>query len=120
MLTNYLKIALRNLMRNRVYSGINILGLALGVACCLLLALYIQDEVSYDKHHKRVEDIYRIVSHFKSDVVVDKSGTASPPIAMTMKDEIPEVEKAVRVVGSFSKSLIRYQEDLFYEPNAFL
>ncbi|HEV8513539.1 MAG TPA: ABC transporter permease, partial [Cyclobacteriaceae bacterium] len=120
MLYNYLKIALRNLMRNRVYSAINIFGLALGIACCLLLALYIQDEVSYDKHHKNADDIYRIVTHFKTDVVVEKSGTASPPIAMTMKDEIPEVEEAVRVVRSFSKSLIRYREDLFYEDNAFL
>ncbi len=120
MLSNYLKIALRNLLRNRIYSAINIFGLALGVACCLLLTLYIQDEVSYDKHHRNAEDIYRIVTHFQSDVMVEKSGTASPPIAMTMKDEIPEVEKAVRVVGSFSKSLIRYREDLFYESNAFL
>ena len=84
MFKNYFKIALRNLARNRGYSAINILGLALGVACCLLLALYIQDEVSYDKHHKRAEDIYRIVTHFKSEMVVDKAGTASPPIAMTM------------------------------------
>jgi len=120
MLSNYLKIALRNLLRSRVYSAINIFGLALGVACCLLLALYIQDEVSYDKHHNRVNDLYRIVTHFQTETVVDKSGTASPPIAMTMKDEIPEVEKAVRVVASFSKSLIRYRENLFYEPNAFL
>jgi putative ABC transport system permease protein len=122
MLSNYLKIALRNLMRNRVYSAINILGLALGVACCLLLALYIQDEVSYDKHHKRVEDLYRIVSKFESDVVVDKAGAASPPIAMTLKAEIPEVEAAVRVLNppTVAQNLIRYQENLFYESNGFL
>jgi len=57
MFSNYLKIALRNLMRNRVYSAINIFGLAMGVACCLLLSLYIQDEISYDKHHDRVDDL---------------------------------------------------------------
>jgi len=120
MLQNYLKIALRNLIRNRVYSAINIFGLALGVACCLLLALYIQDEVSYDKHHQRSEDVYRIVTHFQSDLGFDKLGSASPPIAMAMKNEIPEVESAVRVVSSFAKSLMRYRENLFYEPNGFL
>jgi len=120
MLQNYLKIALRNLLRNRVYSAINIFGLALGVACCLLLTLYIQDEVSYDKHHQRSEDVYRIVTHFQSDLGFDKLGSASPPIAMTLKDEIPEVESATRVVSSFAKSLIRYRENLFYEPNGFL
>src|SRR5882757_7353387 len=99
MLKNYIVIALRNIMRSKAYSFINISGLALGVACCLLLALYIQDEMSYDKHHKRVEDLYRIVSKFESDVVVDKTGSASPPIAMTLKAEIPEVEAAVRVLN---------------------
>lgn len=120
MIRNYLKIAIRNLARNKTYSAINIFGLALGVACCLLLALYIQDEVSYDKHHERAEDIYRIVTHFQSDMMINKSGTASPPIAMTMKDEIPEVETAVRAIPSFDQSLIRYEENLFYEPNAYI
>src|SRR5258706_10160095 len=99
MLQNYLKIGLRNLARNKAYSAINILGLALGVACCLLLSLYIMDEVSYDKHHDRKEDIYRIVSTFQVAIAgTNKIGTASPPIAMTMKDEIPEGEVAVRVL----------------------
>ena len=122
MLHNYLKIALRNLMRNRVYSSINIFGLALGVACCLLLALYIQDELSYDKHHRRVNDLYRVITKFQAGLVVDKSGTASPPIAMTLKEEIPEVEAAVRVINppTVSQNLIRYQENLFYETNGFL
>jgi len=122
MLSNYLKIALRNLMRNRVYSAINIFGLALGVACCLLLALYIQDEINYDKHHQRVDDLYRVVTTFKSDLGFDKLGSASPPIAMTLKAEIPEVEAAVRVLNplAVSHNLIRYKEDLFYETDGLL
>jgi putative ABC transport system permease protein len=133
MLASYLKIALRNLLRNRVYSLINILGLALGVACCQLLSLYIWDEVSYDKHHERGSDIYRIVTTFQSDLVVDKTGTTSPPVAMTIKDEVPEVEAAVRVLNPpgvkhyFStgekektQSLIRYKENLFYEQDGLL
>jgi len=122
MFISYLKIALRNLMRNRVYSIINIFGLSLGVACCLLLALYIQDEMSYDKHHQRLDDLYRVDTKFQSDIGFDKLGTASPPIAMTLKEEIPEVEVAVRVINppTVAQNLIRYQENLFYETNGFL
>src|SRR5690349_3364996 len=121
MLQNYIKIAIRNLARNKVYSAINIFGLALGVACCLLLSLYIQDELSYDKHHKRSEDIYRIVTTFQSEISgIQKSGTVSPPIAMAAKAEIPEVEGAARVLHSFAQSLIRYRENLFYEEDAYL
>ncbi|MCW5911667.1 MAG: ABC transporter permease [Cyclobacteriaceae bacterium] len=120
MLKNYLKVAIRNLVRNKAYSAINILGLALGVACCLLLTLYIQDETSYDKHHQRVEDLYRIVTHFQTDIGADKGGWTSPPIAMAMRDEIPEVETAVRAISPGGQNLIRYEENRFYETNGFL
>jgi putative ABC transport system permease protein len=133
MLRGYLKIALRNLLRNRVYSLINIAGLAMGVACCQLLCLYIRDEMSYDKHHNRGSDVYRIVTDFQSELVVSRAGSASPPIAMTIKDEVAEVEAAVRVLSppgvkhyfttgekEKSQSLIRYKDDLFYEDDGFL
>jgi putative ABC transport system permease protein len=133
MFTSYLKIALRNLLRNRIYSLINILGLALGVACCQLLFLYIRDEMSYDKHHNRKEDLYRIISTFQSELVVDRTATTSPPIAMTIKEEVPEVEAAVRVLSPpdekhyFStgekektQSLIRYKDNVFYEQDGLL
>lgn len=131
MLTNYLKLALRNLMRNKVYSFINIFGLALGVTCCLLLSLYIWDEMSYDKHQP--SDLYRIITNFQSGSVLDRVGSTSPPIAMTIKDEVPEVEEAVRILnppgvkGYFTtgekekaQSLIRYKDKLFYESDGLL
>ena len=80
MLSSFLKITLRHLLRNRVYSLINILGLALGVACCQLLSLYIWDEISYDKHHKRGGDVYRIISNFQSELVAERTGAVSPPL----------------------------------------
>ena len=120
MLKNYALIALRNLMRNKAYSAINIFGLALGVACCLLLTLYILDEIGFDRHHKQAENLYRIVTEFTSDNDFGKLGTASPPIAMTMKDEIPEVESAVRIVSTTSQNLIRYQDNLFYETDGYV
>jgi putative ABC transport system permease protein len=122
MLYNYFKIALRNIAHSKVYSAINILGLALGIACCLLLTLYIQDEASYDQHHARIDDIYRIVTVKTDDTGEVKWGSVSPPIAMTVKDEVPEVEAAVRVLHppGVSQSLIRFQENLFYESDGWL
>jgi putative ABC transport system permease protein len=122
MLYNYFKIALRNIAHSKVYSAINILGLALGIACCLLLTLYIQDEASYDQHHARIDDIYRIVTVKTDDTGEVKWGAVSPPIAMTVKDEVPEVEAAVRVLNppGVAQSLIRYQENLFYESDGWL
>lgn len=122
MLFNYFKIALRNIAHSKVYSTINILGLALGIACCLLLTLYIQDEASYDQHHQRIDDIYRIVTNFGSETGLHKQGAVSPPIAMTVKEEVPEVEAAVRILNppGVTQSLMRYQDNLFYESNGWL
>ncbi len=122
MLVNYIKIALRNLARNKVYSLINILGLSLGIGCCLLLSLYIQDELSYDQHHKRLNDLYRIVTIFETDKGINKMKTTSPPIALTMRDEIPEIENAARALNppGVSMSLIKYEDKLFYEPDGLI
>jgi len=120
-------------MRNKAYSFINIFGLALGITCCLLLSLYIRDEMSYDKHHKHANDLYRIITNFQSGSIVDRVGSASPPIAMTIKDEVPEVEAAVRILNppgvkeffttgekEKTRSLMRYKDNLFYESDGFL
>lgn len=121
MLKNYFKIAFRNLIRTKVYSFINIFGLSLGVACCLLLSLYVHDEFTYDRHHQRLADLYRIDTQFGGEIVgFDKLGYVSPPIAMTLKDELPEIEAATRIVGSFSgQNLIQYEDKKFYESNAY-
>ncbi len=122
MLRNYFVIAFRNILRNKVYSSINIFGLALGVACCLLLSLYIQDELSYDTYHNRLDDLYRITTHFTTDRGIDKLGSTSPPIAMTLRDEIPEIELAVRALNppGIGQNLIKYEDNIFYETNGFI
>ncbi len=121
MLRNYLTIAFRNLTRNKVYSLINILGLSLGITCCILLTLYIADEVSYDKQHPQLNDLYRIISEFQGERGLDRLATTSPPIAMAMRDEIPEVENAVRIFNppGVALSLIRYRDNMFYEPDGY-
>jgi putative ABC transport system permease protein len=69
MFKNYFKIALRNLARNKIYSFINIAGLSIGLACAMLIILYVKDEVSYDRFHKNVNNIYRITTQG-----IDKNG----------------------------------------------
>lgn len=122
MLRSYVTIALRNILRNKVYSTINIAGLALGLACCLLLALYIFDEIGYDKHHQRVDDLYRITTQFESDKGIDRLGTTSPPIAPTLKEEIPEIEAAARMLifPGVAQSLIKHNDNSFYERDGYI
>ena len=67
MFKNYMKIALRNLLKFKVYSFINISGLAIGMACCVLILLYVQDELSYDKYHQNADRIYRFVTDYEHD-----------------------------------------------------
>lgn len=119
MFKSYFTIAIRNLTRTKVYSFINIFGLSLGVACCLLLSLYVRDEFSYDKHHERIVDLYRVNTQIVGNVPgFDKLGSVSPPVAMTVKDELPEVEAATRVVNAFYENLLQYEDKKFYESNA--
>lgn len=94
MFKNYLKIAWRNLIKNKVYSFINVSGLTIGMTCFILIALYIQFEISYDKHIENSDRIYRIVQQQKGN---DYRGTdyfaVSPlPLSIAMKQDFPEVE----------------------------
>ena len=67
MLKNYLKIVLRNIRRHKAYSFINIAGLTIGMTCVVLLFLWIQDELSYDKFHEKIDDIYLVSAHYKKE-----------------------------------------------------
>ena len=81
MLTNYLKIAYRHLLKNKTFSLINILGLSTGLACCVLLALYIQDEFSYEKHFNGYDRVYRMHTSFTREGDTQTFPRVSPPIA---------------------------------------
>src|SRR5687768_16687033 len=99
MFRNYITIAFRNIKRNKAYSAINIFGLATGLACCLLLALYMQDEMSYDRHHDDLEDLYRLTTHMKKTDGVFEMKTSSAPIVWGIKEEVPEIETVTRLVN---------------------
>jgi len=94
MLLNYIKIALRNLNKNKSYAFINIFGLAVGMACCILIAMYSRSELSFDTFHKKSD---RIVVVGSDGSFFGKMLNTPYPLADALKDEVPSVEKAVRV-----------------------
>jgi putative ABC transport system permease protein len=122
MLRNYIKIALRNMSRDKAYSFINIFGLSVGVTCCLLLALYIQDEMTYDKHHKDADNIYRVTSIMGEKFDNRVMRNTSAPIVWGIKDEIPEIDVVARYVNppSVALNLIKYGDNQFYESDGYI
>ncbi len=113
MIKNYLKIALRNLKIHKAYSFINIFGLAIGMTYCILIALYVQDELSFDRYHENAACIFRLVPDLGTDTEPRRLAQGSPPMAPLIKAEFPEVVDAVR----FSKTsgLFQYQDKQFQE-----
>ncbi|HNM14940.1 MAG TPA: ABC transporter permease, partial [bacterium] len=97
MLTNYIKIALRNMLKAKGYSAINILGLAVGLACCLLIVLFITDELSYDTHYANGDRLYRVYLNARVNNKDLVTVTTNSPLAAAMMKEIPEVETAGRL-----------------------
>ena len=116
MLRNYIKIALRNLRNQKAYSFINILGLGIGITCCLIILLYIMDELSYDRFHVNADRIFRIVAAASDDgQLTNANGIfGTGPL---LKDDFPEVEEYVRLrkMGQGAKRYIGYEDRKFYE-----
>jgi putative ABC transport system permease protein len=100
MIKNYFLIAWRNLTRNKLNSFISISGLAVGLTCCILIALYVTDELSYDKQFNRSNDLYRLATGFVKDNVENKNAGSSAPYGPTLRTEYPEVETTTRIFVS--------------------
>ena len=107
MLTNYLKIAVRNLLRHKGYAAINILGLALGLAAFWMIALYIADELSFDRYHANANRIYRVVQHARWAENDLYEAPTSAPFAPALKSEFPEIQEATRILTE-GNGIIRY------------
>ncbi|MDB5124335.1 MAG: hypothetical protein JWP94_2464 [Mucilaginibacter sp.] len=122
MLKSYLKTAFRFLLKNKTFSFINIFGLAAGTLCCLYILLYVQEQYSYDKQHKNVNNIYRITTDLALTGDKHHGAASSPPIAPAIKRDFPEVQKYTRVVKTdmlgAKQHLLRYKEQSFYETGA--
>lgn len=118
MIRNYFKIAFRNLWRHKTFSGINIFGLGVGFACCLLIGLYIQYELSYDSYHKNGDRIYRLATHVQGATYGDGIAKIGGPWASAAKQEIPEIEESTRFV-KFGPALIKQGAEQLYENKGF-
>ncbi len=127
MLQNYFKIAYRNLTRNKAFSFINIFGLAVGLATCVLMILYIFSELGYDKQNKNSDRIFRIAYQAVKKVNPEDKSWASTaaPIAWGLKSDMPEVEQSTRLLKfpSLDKMLLKYEhgneKKIFYESNGY-
>ena len=97
MFRNYLKIAWRNLTNNKVYSALNIGGLAVGMACCLLITIYVTDELSFDRYHQKGDRIYRANLGVKFGGTEQLVATTSDMLGPTLKNDYPQVENYVRL-----------------------
>jgi len=120
MIKNYFKTTFRNLWKNKTYSLINIIGLAVGTLCCLYILLYVEEQYSYDKHYKDAKDIYRVNTTLQLPGDKHNNATSSPPIAPAMKNDFGEVLQFTRVVPTIGvkQHLLRYKEKSFYEKEA--
>lgn len=114
MLKNYLKSALRNIFRNKFYSALNITGLSVGLVSTIFILLYIQDELSYDKHNENYQRIYRLESDFRINQKHDKFAVTAIPLAPALKLEYPEIESYTRLLRN-EDMLVRYNGKEFYE-----
>jgi len=127
MIKNYLKIAWRNLMKNKVFSLINIVGLSTGLACCMLISLYILNETSYDRYQKNADNIYQVGTEFRGVGDIKKLPNTPAAMGEIMKSVFPEIQQTTRLVRLFGedKTLLQYTPPnnavkSFYETKGYL
>jgi len=112
MLRNYIKVAIRNLLRQKGFSFINIFGLALGISCTALIGMWVNDELSYDRFHNDFDHMYRVTATLPEMKV--HAAVTSSPLALAFRTEIPEVEDAVRISES-NRDLVQVGDVKFEE-----
>ncbi len=119
MLRNYIKLAFRNILKSKLFSAINILGMTIGITACLLILLYVVNELSYDRFHPRADRMYQVGLHGKiggQDVV---TASTCPPMAEALVAEVPGVEDATRIAQFWNSQTLRYEDKNFTEEKIF-
>jgi putative ABC transport system permease protein len=119
MISNYLRSALRNFRRNKIYAVINILGLSLGLTSTIFILLYINDELGYDKHFSLHKRLYRLEGDFNINNKHDRFAVSALPMGPALQLEMPEVEAFCRF-NLNENTIFRYNEKEFIEKNAYL
>lgn len=122
MLRNFFKVSIRNLVRNKAYSIINIMGLSIGMACSILIFLFIFDELSFDRYHEKAESIYRVGINAHMNGTETNGYVTGAPVGRTFVNEIPEVMNSTRIVRmqyGVSESVIEYNNEKYIEESLF-
>lgn len=114
MFKNYLKTTFRSMFKNKVFSIINISGLAIGMTCCVLILLWVLDELSFDKFHKNIKNIYSVVNYDPDDSPVRYGNSVPAPVAPVLKEEYPEIINTARFRVS-GKLMIKYNNKVNFE-----
>jgi putative ABC transport system permease protein len=125
MIKNYIKTAFRSLVKNKSFTAINVLGLALGLAACLLIVFYVFDELSYDRYNVNADRIYRVNEDLKLGDNKVQYAVCMPPLAQTLKNDFPQVENTVRLkagggmhVKKGNENILEYNM-IFADPSIF-
>lgn len=118
MLTNYLKIAWRNLAASKSFTLINVVGLAIGIAGFIVMAAYVQHELSYDRFHSKADRIVRVTYSYQAGASVNEVAKSAFPLKPMLLEEYPEVEQVVRFYrNSLDASTLKYRDKHFTEDN---
>lgn len=119
MLKNYFVIAIRNILKHKFFSAINIFGMTIGIAACLLIFLHVTDELSYDRFHANGDRIYQIGLHAKIAGQNIRTANTCPPLAEALVEEVPGVESSTRLLRYFGQQVVRYEDKSFSEERLF-
>ena len=108
MLQNYFKTALRNLLRNKMHAILNLSGLGIGLACGLLIALYIASEMRYDRHHENADNIWRVTRTFHNQDGSENLhlSAIAPPFGTLLPQHFPEIQQITRVLKNFGAAVV--------------
>jgi len=112
MLKNYMIVAVRNILRHKGYSFINIVGLAIGMACCILIMLWVQDELSYDTFHENADRLYRVIKSYESEGELKHFSLTPAPLGPALKEEYPEIVNAARIIIAGNR-MVKYEDKIF-------
>ena len=120
MFKSFLKITLRNLYREKMYAIINISGLSIAIACCLILGLWLHSELTYDRHNVRHREIFRVVDEFSANGKLDAFAVTSVSLGPLLAEDYAEVKGFVRFIpAGRESSVLRHGDDAFYWENVY-
>lgn len=120
MFRNYFKVAIRNLIKSKFYAILNVLGLATGIAACLIISFYVMHELSYDRYHTDVDRLYRVAVDIRSAEGNRVFARTSGPLAPALEKDFPQVETATRL-WQWNDVRVKYgEENIFYENNYYI